>query len=68
MDIEILLNRLARPAQRAIRSTGVTTLEQLSNMSEDEISNLHGIGKNAMKTILATLAENGLSLSRGDGF
>ncbi len=68
MDIEILLNRLARPAQRAILSTGVTTLEQLSNMTEDEIYNLHGIGKNAMKTILATLEENGLSLSRGDGF
>ena len=64
MDIEILLKRLARPAQRAILSTGVTTLEQLSNMTEDEINNLHGIGKNGMKTILATLEKNGLSLPR----
>lgn len=64
MDIEILLNRLGRPAQRAILGTGVTTLEQLSNMTEEEIYNLHGIGKNGMKTILATLEENGLSLSR----
>jgi hypothetical protein len=39
----------------------VTTLEQLSNMTEDEIYNLHGIGKNAMKTIHSTLEENGLS-------
>jgi len=64
MGIEILLNRLARPAQRAILSTGVSTLEQLSRMTEDEIYRLHGIGNNAMKTILATLEENGLSLSR----
>ena len=64
MGIEILLDRLARPAQRAIQGTGVTTLEQLSNMTEDEIYNLHGIGKNAMKIILATLEENGLSLPR----
>jgi DNA-directed RNA polymerase alpha subunit len=54
---------LAKPAQRAILSTGVTTLEQLSKMSEAEIFNLHGIGKNAMKVIVATLHENGLSLS-----
>ena len=66
MDIAILLNRLASPAQRAITSTGVTTLEQLSNMSETEISNLHGIGKNALKTIHATLRENGLSLKVPD--
>ena len=46
----------------------MTTLEQLADMTEDEIYDLHGFGKNAMKTILATLEENGLSLSRGDGF
>ena len=67
MDIEILLNRLGCPAQRAIRSTGVTTSEQLSNMTEEEIINLHRIGKNAMKTILATLEETGLSLSSTKG-
>ena len=66
MEIAVLLNHLARPAQRAVLSTGVTTLEQLSNMTEDEIYNLHGIGKNAMKTIYATLRENSLSLKVPD--
>ncbi len=66
MPIEILLKRLARPAQRAIQNAGITTLEQLSNFSEKEISALHGIGKNAMSTIKAALKENGLSL-KGKG-
>jgi hypothetical protein len=55
MEIDNLLKKLAKPAQRAILGTGVTTVEQLSTMSEDEIFNLHGIGKNAMKVIVATL-------------
>ncbi len=63
MDINALLPKLARPAQRAIISTGVTTLEQLSRMTEAEISNLHGIGKNALKVIISKLEENGLSLA-----
>lgn len=64
MDIEILLAKLAKPAQRAIRGAGVTTLEELAQMREDEVRNLHGIGKNAMTVIVDTLAENGMSLSR----
>jgi DNA-directed RNA polymerase alpha subunit len=62
-NINLLLKKLAKPAQRAILNTGVNTLEQLSKMSEEELFNLHGIGKNAMKEIVLTLAENGLSLS-----
>jgi hypothetical protein len=62
MDLKILLNRLAQPAQRAILSTGVTTLEGLSVMTEEEILDLHGIGKNAIKIIHNTLEEYGLSL------
>lgn len=65
MDINILLIKLARPAQRAILSTDVATLEQLAEMTEDEISNLHGIGKNALEIVKSTLEENGLSLAAG---
>ena len=62
MEINILLQKLAQPAQRAILGAGITTLEQLSEMTETEIYNLHGIGKNAMKTIQVTLQEHGLAL------
>lgn len=64
MDIDILLKKLGKPAQRAILGTGVTTLEQLAQMTEVEIASLHGIGKIAIKIIQVTLEENGLSLSR----
>jgi DNA-directed RNA polymerase alpha subunit len=66
MDIDILLQKLAKPAQRAILGAGFTTLEQLAAMSEAELLNLHGIGKNAMKVIVTTLDENGLRLSSKD--
>jgi DNA-directed RNA polymerase alpha subunit len=66
MDIDILLQKLAKPAQRAILGAGFTTLEQLAAMSEAELFNLHGIGKNAMRVIVTTLDENGLRLSSKD--
>lgn len=64
MDISILLKKLGKPAQRAILGAGVATLEQLSAMTEKEIADLHGIGKNALQVIRCTLEENGLSFSK----
>jgi DNA-directed RNA polymerase alpha subunit len=64
MQIDILLQKLARPAQRAIQNAGITTLEQLSKLSEEEVFALHGIGKNAMAIIKLTLKENGLSFTQ----
>jgi 2-phosphoglycerate kinase len=64
MTIDILLQKLAKPAQRAIQNEGITSMEQLSQYSEKEMSRLHGIGKNAMDNIKKTMSENGLSFSR----
>lgn len=63
MDIDILLQRLAKPAQRAIQNEGITTLEQLSKYDENEFSQLHGIGNKAMSIIKQIMSENGLSFS-----
>lgn len=63
MQIDILLRKLAKPAQRAIQNAGITTIEQLSKFSEKEVSELHGIGKNAMNSIKQTLNEIGLNFS-----
>jgi len=63
MQIEILLKKLAKPAQRAIQNAGITTIEQLSSYSEKEISELHGIGKNAISVIRQTLNEHGIIFS-----
>jgi len=61
MQINILFQKLAKPAQRAIQNAGIATIEQLSKYNEKEVSELHGIGKNAMNIINQTLNENGLT-------
>ena len=64
MDIEILLQKLAKPAQRAIQNEGITTLEQLSKYDEKEFFQLHGIGKNARIIVKKIMSENGLSFTK----
>ena len=64
MDIDILLHKLAKPAQRAVENEGITTLEELSKYSEKEFFNLHGIGKNAINIAKETLKDNGLEFSK----
>jgi len=62
MNIDILLKKLAAPAQRALVNADIETLEALASHTEGEILGLHGIGKNAMAVIRATLEKHGLSL------
>jgi hypothetical protein len=62
--IEVLLDKLASPARRAIQSTGATTLEDLATYSKMEIANLHGIGPNAMNTIVEIFNKFGLLLKQ----
>jgi hypothetical protein len=63
MMIDSLLQKLAKPAQRAIQNEGITTLEQLSKYSEKEFLELHGIGKNTMLIVKQAMNENGMSFS-----
>ena len=67
MKIDVLLDKLASPAQRALQNAGIKTLEQLAKYSEEEIAELHGIGKNAMVVIKSVLKENGLALRKKQG-
>jgi DNA-directed RNA polymerase alpha subunit len=62
MQIDILLQQLSKPAQRAIQNAGITSIEQLSTYSEKEVSELHGVGKNTVTIIKQILNENGLAL------
>jgi len=55
---------LAKPAQRALAGAGIKRLEQLAKRTEDEISALHGMGPNALKTLRDTLAARGMSFAR----
>ena len=62
--IDVLLSKLSNPARRAIQSTGATTLEDLATYSKMEIANLHGIGPNAMNTIVEIFNKFGLLLKQ----
>jgi hypothetical protein len=59
------LPKLAAPAQRALHGAGITKLEQLTRISEAELMQLHGIGRNALATLRMALAEHGLSFRSG---
>jgi hypothetical protein len=54
---------LSKPAQRALAREGNTHLEQLAELSEAELSELHGVGPRAVGQLRDALAENGLSFA-----
>jgi hypothetical protein len=56
---------LAAPARRALVGAGYVRLEQLANLSEAEIKQLHGIGPNALKQLRSALSAQGLSFADG---
>jgi hypothetical protein len=58
-----LLAGLAKPAQRALTQAGYSRLEQLAQVTEDEIKELHGIGPNALEQLRRSLAAKGLSFA-----
>lgn len=60
-DVESDLPKLAAPAQRALSGAGITRLEQLANMSEAQIKELHGIGPNALKGLRTAMTAKGLA-------
>lgn len=56
---------LANPARRALTQAGYLRLEQLSNVSEAEIKQLHGIGPRAIDQLRRALRSRGLSFAGG---
>jgi len=55
------LPKISAPAQRALESIGITTLKQLTAVTEAELLMLHGMGPNALGKLRQALAERGLS-------
>ena len=54
---------LARPAQRALAAAGYQRLEQLAEVSEAQLSQLHGVGPKALDQLRQALAAKGLSFA-----
>lgn len=55
------LPKIGAPATRALESVGITTLKQLTNVTEAELLALHGMGPKAVRILRETLQANGLS-------
>ena len=56
--------KLAKPAERALGSAGITRLEQLHGLSETDLNSMHGIGPNAINALKVALKAKGKSLSK----
>ena len=59
---EGFLSILAAPARRALENNGVTTIKQLSELTEKDLLQLHGFGKSSLPIVKKHLLENGLDL------
>ena len=57
---------LAQPARRALASAGYHRLDQLAEISEEELSKLHGIGPNAVSQLKLALEAKGLSFKAAE--
>ena len=55
-----LPSKLGQPAERALASAGINTLEDCCQFRETELAKLHGVGPNALTKIKAAMAEHGL--------
>ncbi|MFT3891176.1 MAG: DUF1801 domain-containing protein [Anaerolineales bacterium] len=61
------LPKIGAPATRALESIGITKLEQLTKVTEAELSQLHGFGPKALRILQEMLKANGLVFKTNDG-
>lgn len=58
------LSKLGAPARRALENNRILTIKHLSNYTETEILNLHGIGPSSIPILKNELKINGLSFRK----
>jgi len=56
---------LSKPARRALVEAGYWRLEQLTELSEAEVKQLHGVGPKALDQLRRALGTKGLSFADG---
>lgn len=57
------LSLLGAPARRALENNDITTLEQLSKYTKEEILNLHGIGKSTIPTLEKLMSDKKITFN-----
>ncbi|HEV7758443.1 MAG TPA: hypothetical protein VGO78_05625 [Acidimicrobiales bacterium] len=63
-DHDRLPATMAAPARRALAVAGVTRLEDLTYLREDQLLALHGLGPRSVTQLRGALCERGLSFAR----
>ncbi|GGH27369.1 RNA polymerase alpha subunit C-terminal domain-containing protein [Paenibacillus segetis] len=58
------LSLLSAPARRALENNGITSLEKLSNYTEQDILKFHGMGPASIPKLRTALQEEGLSFNK----
>lgn len=53
--------QLSAPARRALTAAGYVRLEQLTQVSESEVKELHGMGPTAIAALREALRQRGLA-------
>lgn len=53
-----LPKEIGKPATNALLIAGVTTLSQVSEMSDDELLSLHGVGPKAVRILRKHIEES----------
>jgi predicted flap endonuclease-1-like 5' DNA nuclease len=58
---------IGRPATSTLAVVGITRLQQLAKVSEQEVLALHGVGPKAIRILKETLAARGLAFADKTG-
>jgi DNA-directed RNA polymerase alpha subunit len=66
-NTDSFLSLVPAPAKRALENNGIDSLEKLSNFTEKEILQFHGIGKSAIPKLSEALNAKGLSFKKNSG-
>ncbi len=61
MEQENDFPKISQPALRALHGSGCFRLEHLTRVSEEDLSELHGMGPKALKILRGALEEKGLA-------
>ncbi|MCM3600788.1 DNA-binding protein [Robertmurraya korlensis] len=56
--------KLAKPAIRALESAGLFRLQQLTEVQEEELAKLHGMGPKAIEQLRLALLEKGWQFNK----
>lgn len=59
-----VLPKIAAPALRALDRIGISSLQDLTKITEQELLDLHGFGPNALEILRKKLREKGLSFKK----